>query len=591
MTKVNINLENDELFDDLGLNRLRESYMRDEEVSPQERFAFVAEQFATDAEHAQKIYDYASKHWLSFSTPILSYGRSNKGLPISCFLSYLDDSAEGLVNTYGEVSWLSMLGGGVGIHVGIRGADEKSVGVMPHLKTYDAGSLAYRQGRTRRGSYAAFLDIDHPDIITFMEMRKPTGDPNFRTMTLHHGIHISKKFMELVEACMRARNLDDSWPLINPNNGKVTETVSARDLWMKILELRMHTGEPYLVFLDTANDAMPEWLKALGLKINGSNLCTEIFLPTDTKRSAVCCLSSLNVEYYDLWSKDPEFIPAIMEFLDNVLQHFIDNAPQHVHRAVYSAMRERSIGIGTLGLHAYFQKKNIPLDCAMAKVMNKQIYTHIADQCSKGDAILFEKRGACPDAKEVGVNRRFSHWTAIAPNASSSLIMGNTSPSIEPYRANVFRQDTLSGAYIQKNKFLKKVLADLGMDNQKTWASITGNDGSVQHLDIPDDIKEVFKTAIEIDQRWLVDLAADRQPYIDQGQSLNLFFRPDVNVKYLHACHFLAWKQGLKSLYYCRSDKLRKADKVGMQIERKRLEDEIDLTAVADGDVCLACEG
>ena len=591
MTKVNINLENDELFDELGLNRLRESYMRDDEVSPQERFAFVAEQFATDAEHAQKIYDYASKHWLSFSTPILSYGRSNKGLPISCFLSYLDDSAEGLVNTYGEVSWLSMLGGGVGIHVGIRGADEKSVGVMPHLKTYDAGSLAYRQGRTRRGSYAAFLDIDHPDIITFMEMRKPTGDPNFRTMNLHHGINLSNKFMELVEACMRDRNLDDSWPLINPNNGKVTETVSARDLWMKILELRMHTGEPYLVFLDTANDAMPEWLKALGLKINGSNLCTEIFLPTDTKRSAVCCLSSLNVEYYDLWSKDPEFIPAIMEFLDNVLQHFIDNAPQHVHRAVYSAMRERSIGIGTLGLHAYFQKKNIPLDCAMAKVMNKQIYTHIADQCSKGDAILFEKRGACPDAKEVGVNRRFSHWTAIAPNASSSLIMGNTSPSIEPYRANVFRQDTLSGAYIQKNKFLKKALADLGMDNQKTWASITGNDGSVQHLDIPDDIKEVFKTAIEIDQRWLVDLAADRQPYIDQGQSLNLFFRPDVNVKYLHACHFLAWKQGLKSLYYCRSDKLRKADKVGMQIERKRLEDEIDLTAVADGDVCLACEG
>jgi len=591
MNKVNINLENDELFDDLGLNRLRESYMRDDEVSPQERFAFVAEQFATDAEHAQKIYDYASKHWLSFSTPILSYGRSNKGLPISCFLSYLDDSAEGLVNTYGEVSWLSMLGGGVGIHVGIRGADEKSVGVMPHLKTYDAGSLAYRQGRTRRGSYAAFLDIDHPDIITFMEMRKPTGDPNFRTMNLHHGINLSNKFMELVEACMRDRNLDDSWPLINPNNGKVTETVSARDLWMKILELRMHTGEPYLVFLDTANDAMPEWLKALGLKINGSNLCTEIFLPTDTKRSAVCCLSSLNVEYYDLWSKDPEFIPAIMEFLDNVLQHFIDNAPQHVHRAVYSAMRERSIGIGTLGLHAYFQKKNIPLDCAMAKVMNKQIYTHIADQCSKGDAILFEKRGACPDAKEVGVNRRFSHWTAIAPNASSSLIMGNTSPSIEPYRANVFRQDTLSGAYIQKNKFLKKALADLGMDNQKTWASITGNDGSVQHLDIPEDIKEVFKTAIEIDQRWLVDLAADRQPYIDQGQSLNLFFRPDVNVKYLHACHFLAWKQGLKSLYYCRSDKLRKADKVGMQIERKRLEDEIDLTAVADGDVCLACEG
>ena len=297
-----------------------------------------------------------------------------------------------------------MLGGGVGIHVGIRGADEKSVGVMPHLKTYDAGSLAYRQGRTRRGSYAAFLDINHPDIITFMEMRKPTGDQNFRTLNLHHGINLTNEFMELVEACMRDQNLDDSWPLINPNNGEVTDTVSARDLWMKILELRMHTGEPYLIFLDTANEAMPEWLKALGLKINGSNLCTEIFLPTSTKRSAVCCLSSLNVEYYDLWSKDPEFIPAIMEFLDNVLQHFIDNAPKHVHRAVYSAMRERSIGIGTLGLHAYFQKKNIPLDCAMAKVMNKQIYMHISEQCAKGDATLFDKRGACPDA--AALNRR-----------------------------------------------------------------------------------------------------------------------------------------------------------------------------------------
>ena len=591
MTNVEINLERDELFDDLGLTRLRESYMRDEEQSPQERFAFVAEAFSSDAEHAQKMYEYASKQWLSFSTPILSYGRSNKGLPISCFLSYLDDSAEGLVDTYGEVSWLSMLGGGVGIHVGIRGADEKSVGVMPHLKTYDAGSLAYRQGRTRRGSYAAFLDINHPDIITFMEMRKPTGDQNFRTLNLHHGVNISDEFMELIEACMRDEDMDDSWPLINPNNGEVTETISARELWMKLLELRMHTGEPYFVFLDTANNTMPEWLKAKGLKINGSNLCTEIFLPTDTKRSAVCCLSSLNVEYYDQWSKDPEFIPAIMEFLDNVLQHFIDNAPEHVRRAVYSAMRERSIGIGTLGLHAYFQKKSIPLDSAMAKVMNKQIYMHISEQCSKGDAILCEKRGACPDAAELGVDRRFSHWTAIAPNASSSLIMGNTSPSIEPYRANVFRQDTLSGAYIQKNKFLKKALADIGMDNAKTWASITAHDGSVQHLDVPEEIKDVFKTAIEIDQRWLVELAADRQPYIDQGQSVNLFFRPDVNIKYLHACHFLAWKQGLKSLYYCRSDKLRKADKVGVQIERKRLEEEVNLTAIVDGDACLACEG
>lgn len=591
MSSVQIDYSRDELFDELGITRLKESYMRDEETSPQERLAYVSEAFASDPEHAQRIYDYASKHWLSFSTPILSYGRSSKGLPISCFLSYLDDSAEGLVDTYAEVSWLSMLGGGVGIHVGIRGADDKSVGVMPHLKTYDAGSLAYRQGKTRRGSYAAFLDISHPDIVQFMEMRKPTGDQNFRTLNLHHGVNISDKFMDIIENAMRDDDFDDSWPLINPNNGEVTEVVSARELWMKLMELRMQTGEPYIIYIDTANRQLPAWLKASGLHINGSNLCTEIFLPTNEHRSAVCCLSSLNVEKYDQWSKVPDFIPDVMELLDNVLQHFIDKAPKHVSRAVYSAMRERSIGIGTLGLHAYFQKKNIPLDCAMARVMNKQIYMHIHERCIKGDMMLVEKRGSCPDAEDVGVQRRFSHWTAIAPNASSSLIMGNTSPSIEPFRANVFRQDTLSGAYIQRNKYLERELERLGMNNSKTWASITANDGSVQHLDIPDEVKDVFKTAIEIDQRWLIDLAADRQPYIDQGQSLNLFFRPDTNIKYLHACHFLAWKQGLKSLYYCRSDKLRKADRVGMQIERKRIEDEIDLTAVADGDTCLACEG
>jgi ribonucleoside-diphosphate reductase alpha chain len=589
--EVKIDLERDALFDELGITRLKESYMRDEEESPQERFAYVAKKFGTNSEHAQRIYDYASKHWLSFSTPILSYGRSKKGLPISCFLSYLDDSAEGLVDTYAEVSWLSMLGGGVGIHVGIRGADDKSVGVMPHLKTYDASSLAYRQGRTRRGSYAGFLDIDHPDIIQFMEMRKPTGDQNMRTLNLHHGVNVSDKFMNLIEQAMRDESFDDSWDLINPNNGQVTETISAKALWMKLLELRMMTGEPYIVFLDTANAKLPDWLKAQHLKINGSNLCTEIFLPTNEHRTAVCCLSSLNVEYYDEWSKEPEFIPDVMELLDNVLQNFIDSAPAPVSRAVYSAMRERSIGIGTLGFHAYLQKRRIPMDGVMAKVINKQIYRHIHDQCVRGDTLLCEQRGPCPDAEELGINRRFSHWTAIAPNASSSLIMGNTSPSIEPYRANVFRQDTMSGAYIQKNKHLKEALAEVGKDDGRTWASITAHDGSVQHLDVPDGLKEVFKTANEIDQRWLIELAADRQEYIDQGQSLNLFFRPDTNVKYLHACHFLAWKSGLKSLYYCRSDKLRKADSVGMQIERKRIEDDVDLTAVADGDVCLACEG
>ena len=589
--KVNIDLERDGLFDDLGLTRLRESYMREDESSPQERFAYVCEQFGSNPDHAQRLYEYTSKHWLSLSTPILSYGRSKRGMPISCFLSYLDDSAEGLVDTLSEVNWLSMLGGGVGIHVGIRGSDDKSVGVMPHLKVYDASSLAYRQGRTRRGSYAAFLDISHPDITAFVEMRKPTGDQNFRTLNLHHGVNITNDFMNLIEQSMRNEDFDDSWDLISPNNGEVVETVSAKALWIKLLEMRTQTGEPYLVFIDNANDDLPEWLKSQGLKINGSNLWTEIFLPTSMDRTAVCCLSSLNIEYYDEWKSERKFIPDIMEMLDNVLDHFIEHAPKTVSRAALSASRERSIGIGTLGLHAYFQKRDMPLEGVMTKVTNREIYRHIEKECKRGDRQLFETRGPCYDAQQAGVERRFSHWTAIAPNASSSIIMGNTSPSIEPYRANVFRQDTMSGAYIQRNKFLETKLEELGLNTQKTWASITANDGSVQHLDIPQDIKDVFKTANEIDQLWLIDLASDRQKHTDQGQSLNLFFRPDVNVKYLHATHFLAWKNGLKSLYYCRSDKLRKADRVGMQIQRNRIEDEIDLTAVADGDVCLACEG
>ena len=581
----------DALFDELGLQRLRESYMKDDETSPQERFAYVSSAFASNQEHAQRLYEYASKHWLSYSTPILSFGRSKRGLPISCFLNYMDDSAEGLVDNLSETNWLSMMGGGVGIHVGIRSSDDKSTGVMPHLKIYDASSLAYRQGRTRRGSYAAYLDISHPDIIQFLEMRKPTGDQNMRTLNLHHGINITDKFMNIFETCMKDSDADDSWPLINPANGEVIETVSAKYLWQKILDLRMQTGEPYLIFIDTANKAMPAWLSNKGLKINGSNLCTEIFLPTSEERTAVCCLSSLNLEYYDEWKSDQQFIVDVMEMLDNVLQHFIDNAPDSISRARFSAMMERSVGLGTLGFHAYLQKKGVAIDGVMAKSYNNEIFKHIHRHCEAADAKLVAERGPCIDAGHGGVNRRFSHWTAIAPNASSSLIMGNTSPSIEPYRANVFRQDTLSGAFVYKNRFLKAKLVELGKDDDDTWASIIAHDGSVQHLDIPEQVKEVFKTAMEIDQRWLVELAADRQRYVDQGQSVNLFFPADVSVKYLHSVHFLAWKLGLKSLYYLRSEKVKKADKVGAQIKRQRIEDEIDLKQVAEGDVCLACEG
>ena len=589
---IQMDFSRDALFDELGLMRLRESYMRPEEKSPQERLAFVAQSFATDDAHAQRIYDYASRHWLSFSTPILSFGRGKRGLPISCFLSYMPDSAEGLVNTLSEVNWLSMLGGGVGIHVGIRSADEKSVGVMPHLRVYDAACLAYRQGSTRRGSYAAFLPIDHPDIVQFIEMRKPTGDPNMRALNLHHGINISDAFMEKIEASMRDADYDDTWELKSPVTGEVVEKVSARDLWQRILEMRMHTGEPYLVFTDTANKKLPKWLKDKGLKINGSNLCTEIFLPTSKDRTAVCCLCSLNLEYFDQWRGVPQFVEDVMEFLDNVLQYFIDHAPDTIQRARYSAMRERSVGLGALGFHAYLQKNNIAFEGVMAKVTNMAMFRHIRSECERADHKICEKRGACPDAADSGVVRRFSHWMAVAPNASSSLIMGGTSPSIEPTRANVYRQDTISGAYIVKNRFLKAELARRGMDNDDVWADLIAHDGSIQHRDdLPQSVKDVFKTAQEIDQRWIIELAGDRQQFIDQGQSVNLFFAPDISIGYLHACHFMAWKKGLKSLYYCRSDKLRKADKVGQVAVRKRIEDEINMQSVADDSTCLACEG
>lgn len=592
---IQIDYTRDQLFDELGIKRLKESYMREDESSPQERFASVSKSFGSNIEHAQRLYDYSSKHWLSYSTPILSFGRSKRGLPISCFLPYLDDSAEGLVGTLSEVNWLSMLGGGVGIGLGIRSADDKSVGIMPHLRTYDASSLAYRQGRTRRGSYAAYLDISHPDILLFLEMRKPTGDPNMRTLNLHHGINITDDFMRLIEKAMLDPQSDDTWELKDPHSGEVRDKVSARELWQRILETRMLTGEPYIHFIDTSNRMMPEFQKKKGLSIKQSNLCSEIILPTNKERTAVCCLSSVNLEYYDEWKDNELFLRDVAEMLDNVLQHFIDNAPDYISRARYSAQQERSIGVGALGFHAYLQKHNIPFESALATSANNKIFKHIREKLDNANLELGKIRGEAPDA--VGTGQRFSHLMAIAPNASSSIIMGNTSPSVEPYRANAYRQDTLSGAHLNKNKFLDKIIQekcddDKSLDYQEIWSSIIANDGSVQHLDFLDEwTKDVYKTSMEIDQRWVVDHAANRQSYIDQAQSINLFFRPDVNVMYLHAVHFQAWKQGLKTLYYCRSEKLAKADKVAKKIERKVIE-EIDLKELASDnyDGCLACE-
>jgi ribonucleoside-diphosphate reductase alpha chain len=592
---LQIDYARDSLFDKLGMTRLKESYMKEDENSPQERFAYVSTMFASNIEHAQRLYEYSSKHWLSYSTPILSFGRSKRGMPISCFLNYIPDSAEGLVDNLSETSWLSMLGGGVGIGFGIRASDDKSVGVMPHLKTYDASCLAYRQGRTRRGSYATYLDISHPDIMMYLEMRKNTGDPNVRCLNLHHGVNISDRFMSIVERCMQDADADDRWNLIDPHTGEVRDTVSAKAIWQKIIELRMETGEPYVHFIDTSNRHLPEFQKKLGLKIHQSNLCSEIILPTDKDRTAVCCLSSVNLEYYDTWSKDELFLKDIAEMLDNVLQYFIDNAPDTVSRAKYSATRERSIGVGALGFHAYLQKNNIAWESWQATSANVKMFKHIRNKLDQANLELGAQRGSPPDAEGTGL--RFSHVMAIAPNASSSILMGNTSPSIEPFRANAYRQDTLSGAFLNKNTHLNELIVQK-INNGETkqsydeiWSSIISNDGSCQHLNfLSEHEKNVFKTSMEIDQRWLIEHASKRQVYIDQAQSLNLFFRPDTNKKYLHAVHFLAWKQGLKTLYYCRSEKLGKADKVANKIERQIIK-ELDMSSLVNDESCLACEG
>jgi ribonucleoside-diphosphate reductase alpha chain len=415
-----------------------------------------------------------------------------------------------------------------------------------------------------------------------------------RCLNLHHGINITDDFMHLVEQSMIDSSFDDTWHLRDPHSGEIRDSIPAKELWQRILEMRMLTGEPYIHYIDTSNKAMPQFQKDLGLSIKQSNLCSEIILPTDKDRTAVCCLSSVNLEYYNDWKDNGIFLRDIAEMLDNVLQYFIDNAPPGIARARYSASRERSIGIGALGFHAYLQSNNTPFEGAIAKSLNNKMFKHIKEKLDEANLQLGSERGEAPDC--VGTGRRFAHVMAIAPNASSSIIMGNTSPSIEPYRANAYRQDTLSGAFLNKNKYLDKIIkekcnADPKLNYDDIWSSIIANDGSAQHLDILDEwTKDIFKTGMEIDQRWIVEHAADRQNYIDQSQSINLFFRPDVNVKYLHACHFLAWKKGLKTLYYCRSEKLAKADKVSKRIERHVIK-ELDMTAIAHGDECLACEG
>ena len=580
--------DRDNLLTDFGKTTLKDRYLLPEENSPQEAFLRAAKAYSDNDEMAQRIYDYASKLWFMYSTPILSNGGTERGMPISCFLNYVGDSREGLTDHYTENAWLTSIGGGIGGYWGDIRSDgvktsggSQSSGTVPFLKVVDSEIMAFSQGKTRRGSYAAYMNISHPEILEFLDIRKPSGgDIHRKCLNLHHGINITNDFMELIEKCIQEPTYDDTWNLIDPHTKETVRKVSARDLWLKILENRVATGEPYICFIDHINDALPETQKKLGLSVRHSNLCTEITLPTNEDRTAVCCLSSVNLEKYDEWKNDKLFISDIVRFLDNVLQSFIENAPDSVFRAKFSATQERSIGLGAMGFHSYLQKNNIVFESVMAKAKNKIMFKHIKDEAVKESQRLAVKRGEAPDMEGTGM--RNAHLLAVAPNASSSIICGTTSPSVEPFRANAYVQKTMSGSFLVKNKFLEKLLETKGINNEKTWTSILGNRGSVLHIkELSAWEKDVFKTAIEINQSWVIEHAADRQEFICQGQSLNLFVPADVNIKELHDTHMLAWKKKLKTLYYCRSEAIKRAELVSKKVER---------TIIPEAD-CLACEG
>ena len=586
---MKIEYSRDNLLDEMSIRTLRDRYMVGDETSPQEAFARAAQAFADDEDHAQRLYDYASQHWFMFATPVLSNGGTDRGLPISCFLNYVEDSREGITGHYVENAFLSSFGGGIGgswSDVRASGTrtskGSESTGVVPFVKVVDAEMLAFSQGVTRRGSYAGYLHISHPEIEEFLDIRKPTGgDSNRKCLNLHHGIVISDKFMEVIHRATKEQGFDDSWELIDPHSGEVKKVVSARTLWVKLLQNRMETGEPYLMFEDAVNADLPEFQKKKGLRVHHSNLCSEITLATDEERTAVCCLSSVNLEYYDEWKNIPAFIPDLVRMLDNVLTYFISHAPSQLERAKFSAMRERSIGLGAMGFHAYLQKNSIPFEGAIAAAVNEEMFSHIKSNAEEETQILAVERGACPDDNTCSV--RNAHLLAIAPNASSSIICGNTSPSIEPYRANAFTQKTKSGSFLQKNKYLEKVLENYNKNDEETWKSIVINKGSVQHLDFLSDIeREVYKTAVEINQSWVIEHAAERQKYICQSQSVNLFFPPDVNKGELHNIHMLAWAKNMKTLYYLRSEAISRADNVSNKIKREIIFEQSD---------CLSCEG
>ena len=592
---ISTDLSRDNLLTDFGKMTLTDRYLMPGE-SYQDVFARVACHFSDDAAHAQRIYDAISKLWFMPATPILSNGGTTRGLPISCFLNEADDSLQGIVDLWNENVWLAARGGGIGSYWGnLRsigekiGTNGKTSGVVPFIRVMDSLTLAISQGSLRRGSAAVYLPIDHPEIEEFIEIRRATGgDPNRKALILHHGVVITDAFMEAVEA-------DKPWNLVSPLDGSVIHTISARSLWIKILTTRIETGEPYLIFIDHVNKAIPEHHKRNNLKVKMSNLCSEITLATGTDhlgndRTAICCLSSMNLETFDEWKDEPQLIEDVMRFLDNVMQNFIDTAPDSMAKARYSAMRERSVGLGVMGFHSFLQLKGVPLESAMAKSWNVRMFKHIKLQADAASVKLAAERGPCPDAAEFGIQERFSNKIAIAPTASISIICGGTSPGIEPIAANSFTHKTLSGSYFVRNRHLEQLLESRGQNTEDIWTSITVTEGSVQHLDfLTDDEKEVFKTAFEMDQRWLIEHAADRTPYICQAQSLNVFVPPDIHKRDLHQIHFQAWKRGVKSMYYCRSKSIQRAEVVATLATA----DLRPVEAVAEEinyDECLACQ-
>ena len=605
--QVRVDRTRDSLLTEFGRATLSDRYLMPGEEF-QDLFARVASFYGDDAGHAQRIYDYMSRLWFMPATPVLSNGGTERGLPISCFLNEASDSLEGIVGLWNENVWLASKGGGIGSYWGnLRsigekvGAVGKTSGVIPFIRVMDSLTLAISQGSLRRGSAAVYLPVTHPEIEEFVELRRPTGgDPNRKALNLHHGIQIPDAFMRAVEA-------DEPWALLSPKDKSVVRSISARALWIRILTARIETGEPYLVFSDHVARAQPAHHKLAGLEVKTSNLCSEITLPTGKdhlgqERTAVCCLSSLNLEKWFEWENHPTFIEDVMRFLDNVLQDFIDRAPPGMEKARYSAMRERSVGLGVMGFHSFLQALNVPWESVVAKVWNKRIFKHIRGQADQASQMLADERGACPDAKEYGVNERFSHKMSLAPTASISIIAGNASPGIEPIAANVFLQKTLSGSFTVRNRHLQKLLAEKGMDNDAVWSSITTTKGSVQHLDfLSDDEKAVYKTAFELDQRWIVEHAADRTPYVCQSQSVNIFLPANVHKRDLHQIHMMAWKRGVKSLYYCRSLSIQRADNVSTKaVAPVDHVDPVEKPALAlamatptestDYEECLACQ-